>query len=72
MLHERFRHAEPSQGIGRRIELRDHRELKGYITSVGDDQVVISDLKSGKSTTLLYSGVLKAKELRVMRALLKP
>lgn len=54
-----------------RIELRDHRKLKGYIAKVEDDQFVISDLKSGKSTTVLYSDVLKVKRIKSHAGLVK-
>lgn len=39
------------------VELRDHSKVKGYISSAGSDDFVITDPKTGQESRLAYSEV---------------
>ena len=40
-----------------KIKLRSGEKLKGYISSAGENDFVLTDKKSGKATTIAYSDV---------------
>ncbi|MDX2034531.1 MAG: hypothetical protein SF339_27905 [Blastocatellia bacterium] len=52
-------------GIGRdariAVKLRDKTKLSGYVSQVGDESFVITDLKTGASTEVPYPNVTQAR-----------
>lgn len=55
-----------SYGTGQRakvkIEMRDGRKLKGYISSINDDGFAFTDSQTGEQTTIAYKDVAKVKK----------
>ena len=45
-----------------KIKLRSGEKLKGYISSAGENDFVLTDKKSGKTTTIAYSDVDEVKK----------
>ena len=45
-----------------RIKLRSGEKLKGYISSVGENDFAITDKKSGQTKTVLYADVVEARK----------
>jgi hypothetical protein len=39
------------------VELRDHRKVRGYISSAGENDFAVTDPKTGQATTLAYGEV---------------
>ena len=42
------------------VKLRDKTKLKGYVSKVGEDSFVITDVKTGAETNVSYPAVTKA------------
>ena len=53
------------RGVGEKarikVELRDKKEVKGYVSQAGDDAFVVADAKTGASTTVSYRDVAEVK-----------
>lgn len=43
------------------VKMKDGTKLKGFISEANDEQFVVTDAKTGKSTVVAYSQVRKAK-----------
>ena len=43
------------------VELRDHKEVKGYVSQAGEDNFVVTDQKTGTKTTIPYRDVAQVK-----------
>ncbi len=41
--------------------MRDKTKLEGYVSAVGDDSFVVTDIKTGVATTVAYPQVKKVK-----------
>jgi len=44
-----------------KIKLRDKTKLEGFVSAVGDDSFVVTDIKTGVATTVAYPQVKKVK-----------
>lgn len=40
-----------------KLNLKDHTKLSGYVTSIGDESFVVTDLKTAAPTTVAYPSV---------------
>ena len=53
------------RGVGEKarikIELRDKKEVKGYVSQAGEDTFVVADAKTGSKTTVSYGDVAEVK-----------
>ncbi|MDQ3061651.1 MAG: hypothetical protein M3R14_02160 [Acidobacteriota bacterium] len=44
-----------------KIKLRDKTKLEGFVSAIGDDSFVVTDIKTGVATTVAYPQVKKVK-----------
>ena len=44
-----------------KVELRDKKEVKGYISQAGEEDFVVADAKTGSKTTVSYRDVAEVK-----------
>src|ERR1044071_1424890 len=51
-------------GVGARVvmKLHDKRELTGYVTQIGDDNIVITVAKEGTKQTVAFADVMEVKK----------
>ena len=53
------------RGVGEKarikIELRDKKEVKGYVSQAGEDDFVVADAKTGAKSTIAYRDVVHIK-----------
>ena len=40
-----------------KIKLKDGSKIKGFVSEIGDNQFVVTEIKTGRTTTVPYSGV---------------